>query len=89
MTTRAIGRNRLNKRTHLACSVVHFRTSRKVVWQLGNVGRDPPSYVHGEDVGYVGISSGLTSVHIGERLSVQYFIASGNLLYPLAAGSDG
>ena len=39
--------------------------------------------------GYVGISACLTSVHIGERLSVQYFIASGNLLYPLAAGSDG
>ena len=40
----------------LACSVVHFRTSRKVVRQLSDVARDPSSLVHGEDVGDVGVS---------------------------------
>ena len=73
---------RLRSRESRSPSVVSLRISRKVVRQLRNVAGDASSLIHGEDMGYVGVSLGFSAIDVGERLSVGVldFIATRNLL---------
>ena len=51
-------------------------------WQFRNVGRYASSFVHRENVGYIGIGFCLSPIHIGKRLpvSVLNFEATRSLL---------
>jgi len=61
---------RLRSRESRSPSVVSLRISRKVVRQLRNVAGDASSLIHGEDMGYVGVSLGFSAIDVGERLPV-------------------
>jgi hypothetical protein len=52
--------------------------------QLGDVGGDPPCFVHGDRLGRVGIGAGLAPIDICKRLPVRvlHYVAAINSLYP-------
>src|SRR5262245_60891757 len=52
------------------------------LWQLGDVAGDPPRFVHGQHLGYIGIGFCLAPINVSEGLAggILHLIAAWNLL---------